>query len=164
MSTLTFALPSPPLTIEHPPVTEELLRKFRVIEDPYSREPTLSIDEKTVLEHFERMHQRDEAGRIVIPLPRKGDALPLGEFWTLAVRRFKTLESSLNARGQFGEFAQCTDEYIQLGHAEPVPAKETDRENYYMPMHAVRKSSSTMTKLRVVFDPCAKEYVRVIAQ
>ena len=48
------------------------------------------------------------------------------------------------------------NEYFQLGHAEPVPAEEIDRDNYYMPMHAVRKSSSTTSKIRVVFEPSAK--------
>ena len=33
-------------TIEDPPVSEQLLRKFWEIEDPYTREPTLSIDGK----------------------------------------------------------------------------------------------------------------------
>ena len=143
-------------TIEDPPVSEELLGKFWEIEDPYSRKPTLSIDEKMVLEHFEQTHQRDETGRFVVPLPRKRDAVPLGESQTSAVRRFKTLESSLNARGQFEEFAECMDEYFQMGHAKPVPAEQIDKDNYYMPMHAVRKSSSTMTKIRVVFDASAK--------
>ena len=75
---------------------------------------------------------------------------------TAAVRRFKTLERSLRTKGQFGEFKDCIDEYFELGHAEPVPKKEITRDNYYMPMHAVRKDSSTTTKIRVVFDASAK--------
>ena len=44
-----------------------------------------------------------------------------------------------------------------MGHAEPVPTKEiSNEENYYMPMHAVRKNSSTTTKLRVIFDASTK--------
>ena len=50
-------------------------------------------------------------------------------------------------------------EYFEMGHAEPVPV--ADLENpmqnvFYLPMHAVRKESSTTTKLRAVFDASAK--------
>ena len=55
-------------TLEDPPISEELLRKFWEIEDPYSRQPALSLEEKSVMEHFERTHHRDEAGRFVVPL------------------------------------------------------------------------------------------------
>ena len=124
-------------TVEDLRVSEELLRKFWEIEDPYSQEPTLSIDEKSAVEHFERTHQRDETGRFVVPLPKRKDAVPLGDSRTLAVKRLKTLEGSLRAKGQFGEFAKCINEYFEMGHAEPVPKEEIARDNFYMPMHAV---------------------------
>ncbi len=46
-----------------------------------------------------------------------------------------------------------------MQHAEPVP--ETDMHKplelvFYLPMHAVRKESSTTTKIRAVFDASAK--------
>ena len=116
----------------------------------------LSIDEKMVVEHFKARHYRDEKGRFVVPLPMKGDAVPLGESRTISVQRFKSLERSLHAKARFGEFASCIQEYFEMGHADPVPAKDLNKENYYMPMHAVRKDSSTTTKLRVVFDASAK--------
>ena len=56
-------------TVEDPQDCDELLRKFWEIENPYSREPTLSVSEKIVAEHFERTHYRDEKGRFVVPLP-----------------------------------------------------------------------------------------------
>ena len=43
-----------------------------------------------------------------------------------------------------------------MGHAELVPAKEINRPSYCMPLHAVRKDSSTTTKLRAVFDASAQ--------
>ena len=46
-----------------------------------------------------------------------------------------------------------------MGHAELVPETELQKPHqavYYMPMHVVRKESSTTTKLRVVFDASAK--------
>lgn len=51
------------------------------------------------------------------------------------------------------------DEYFQLDHAEMVPPSDLEKppdKVFYMPMHAVRKDSSSTTKLRVVFDALAK--------
>lgn len=51
------------------------------------------------------------------------------------------------------------EDYFILSHAEEVPITDlhkSPRQVFYMPMHAVRKESSTTTKLRVVFDASAK--------
>ena len=50
-------------------------------------------------------------------------------------------------------------EYVELGHAELVPSKDMEKPEsqvFYLPMHAVYKSSSTTTKIRAVFDASAK--------
>ena len=96
---------------------------------------------------------------MVVPLPLKGDAIPIGESTTVAGRRFKNLERSVNSKEQFGEFAECISEYFELGNGEPVPTMEIHVNKdmkYYMPMHPVRKDSSTTTKLRALFDASAK--------
>ena len=47
-------------------------------------------------------------------------------------------------------------QYLDLGHAEPVPPEEEEpASSFYLPMHSVCKESSTSTKLRVVFDGSA---------
>ena len=89
----------------------------------------------------------------------KTDVTPLGESRSLAVERFKVLERSLRVRAQFDEFIIAMREYFEMGHAESVPASELERpcnEVYYLLMHAVRKESSTTSKVRVVFDASAK--------
>ena len=51
------------------------------------------------------------------------------------------------------------NEYIKLGHAEPVPCTDLDKpvsEVFYLPMHSVRKESSMTTKIRAVFDASMK--------
>ena len=64
-------------TVEEQQGSEDLLRKFWEIENPYFQEPTLSIDERTIVDHFNKTHFRDEKARFVVPLPLKGDAVPL---------------------------------------------------------------------------------------
>ena len=89
----------------------------------------------------------------------KADVTLLGESRSLAVRRFKALEHSLRARSQFDEFTVVMRKYFDMGHAEPVPVSEFKRpcnESYYLLMHAVRKESSTTSKVRVIFDASAK--------
>ncbi len=69
------------------------------------------------------------------------------------------MERSLHLRNQFTEFASVVEEYFTLGHAEQVPIADFQKppqQVFYMLMHAVRKESSTTTKLRVVFDASAK--------
>lgn len=51
------------------------------------------------------------------------------------------------------------NEYFEAGYAEEVPESSVDRppqETFYLPMHAVRKDSSTTTKLRAVFNASAR--------
>ena len=46
-----------------------------------------------------------------------------------------------------------------MGHAENVPQKDLskpEQQTYYLPMHGVFKSSSSTTKLHLVFDASAK--------
>lgn len=76
-----------------------------------------------------------------------------------SVRRFLSLEHSLRHKGQFAEFSTVMEEYFELGHAEIVPLSALDKppqEVFYLPVHAVRKESSTTTKVRAVFDASAR--------
>ncbi len=138
---------------------DELLERFWVTEEPPKEGPVMSSEEKAVVEHFQSNHSRAADGRFIVPLPKKPDAGQLGESRVQAVRRFLTMERSLHVRKQFDEFADVVEEYFSLDHAEPVPTPDTHKppsEVFYLPMHAVRKASSTTTKLRVVFDGSAK--------
>lgn len=66
---------------------------------------------------------------------------------------------SLHAKGKFSEVDTVLKEYIELGHAEPVPVSDFNKrpsDTYYLPIHVVYKQSSTTTKIRAVFDASAK--------
>ena len=50
-------------------------------------------------------------------------------------------------------------EYFEMEHAEEVPESFVNHhveQTLYLPMHAVRKNSTTSTKLRAVFDTSVK--------
>lgn len=139
--------------------TDELLQRFWETEQSNCEQQPLSPEEKTVLDHFHHQHQRDSSGRFIVPLPKKPNAKPLGESQSSAVRRFMSLERSLRAKGQFQQFTNVIEEYFDLNHAEPVPAKDLEipREHcFYLAVHVVAKESSTTTKIRAVFDASAK--------
>ena len=53
------------------------------------------------------------------------------------------LEWSLHAKGDFEEFDAVIQEYFHMGHTEIVPLLDLQKQVFYLPMHAVRKKSST---------------------
>ena len=88
----------------------------------------------------------------------------LGESRSHPVRRFLALERSLHAKGEFKAFDTVMQEYFELKHAELVPEADLGKPQhdvFYLPMHAVKKESSTTTKLRAVFDASAKSSTNV---
>ncbi len=138
---------------------DDLLRKFWEVEELHSSRSVLSIEERSVVDHFDRTHSRDREGRFVVGLPKKPNATALGESRSLATRRFLSLERSLRAKNRFEEFRDVVEEYFHLGHAEPVPVSDLGKppdKVFYLPIHAVVKESSSTTKVRAVFDASAK--------
>ena len=81
---------------------------------------------------------------------------PLGDSRTQALSRYYSNERSIHRRKIWEPFQAVVQSYLDLHHAEPVPAAEPPpTEQYYLPMHALFKESSSSTKLRVVFDGSA---------
>ena len=74
------------------------------------------------------------------------------------MRRYLSLERSLQSKNRFDEFSSVMEEYFEQEHAELVPTSDLDKpasQTFYLPMHVVRKESSTTTKVRAVFDASA---------
>ncbi len=140
------------------PTSDDLLTRFWETEE-VSTAPVHTSEEKVVQEHFISNHVFLSQGLYQVTLPRKADAPVLGESRSQALRCLKTNEQSLLKKGMWQQFQDVVKEYMDLGHAEPVPDNELklpDSRVYYMPMHSVVKQSSSTTKLRVVFDASAK--------
>ena len=120
----------------------------------------MSPEERSVTQFFETHHSRTDSGNFVIPLPRRQGAGPLGESPPQAVRRFLSLERTLHTKRQFKELDLVVKEYFDMGHTEQVPVADmrerSDNTVFYLPIHAVRKESSTTSKVRAVFDASAK--------
>ena len=138
---------------------DDLLRRFWEVEEKLGPDGHLTQEEKLVLDQFKNCHTRLENGRFMVPLPKKSGTKPLGESRSQAVRRFVAFEHSLHRKSQFPEFKAVIDEYFESGHAEAVPEADLNKPPhsvFYLPMHVVRKSSSTTTKVRAVFDASAK--------
>ena len=88
----------------------------------------------------------------MVPFPRDPSAKQISESRSQAIRRFLSLERSLTAKGRFKELDYVMQEYLDLGHAEPISSTDQERlieETFYLPMHA---ATSTTTHVRAVFD------------
>ena len=152
--------PSDPVVALHSCVEsgDDLIRRFWEIEENF-KDVVLSPEEKLVAKHFNSNHSRTPDGRFIVPLPRNPKAKSIGESRSSAIRRFLSLERSLTAKGQYSEFTRVMEEYLQLEHAELVPVtdlRKPPNKVFYLPVHVVRKESSTTTKVRAVFDASAK--------
>ena len=136
-----------------------LIQRFWEVEEHQSTDLALTPDERFVMDHFKAHHSRDDDGRFIVPLPRITNLPLLGESRSSAVRRYLSLEHSLDSKGKSEEFHDVMEEYLKLGHAELVPVadlQKPDYESFYLPMHVVLKELSTTTKVHAVFDTSAK--------
>ena len=92
------------------PSGDDILRKFWEIEEPPSSTPAVTLEEHTVMKHFDAHQHRSKDGTFVVPLPKTSHPLILGESRSQAVRRFLSLERSLNQKNRFQEFQNVMQE------------------------------------------------------
>nr|XP_012135148.1 PREDICTED: uncharacterized protein LOC100874762 isoform X2 [Megachile rotundata]XP_012135760.1 PREDICTED: uncharacterized protein LOC100874762 isoform X3 [Megachile rotundata] len=134
----------------------EQIAKFWELEEPIHA-PISSEEEREAESHFIANTTRDPiTGRYIVKLPFKENTKGLGESFSVALRRFRSLEQKLTKEPQLKiKYTEFLEEYIRLGHMSETKATNLDG-GYYLPHHAVIKQSSLTTKLRVVFDASAK--------
>ena len=73
---------------------------------------TLTLEERSTLEHFNLHYSRDEDGRFIVPLPKHSMEAKLGESRSQAVRRFLSFERSFHSKGVFPEVQEVVQQYL----------------------------------------------------
>lgn len=136
---------------------ENQMEKFWLLEEPLIKENNYSIEESEVEEHFKNTFERDYSGSFIVRLPFKENYVQLGESYTMALKRFQSLEHKLSKSTlQKEQYTKFIEEYLQMGHMTLLTKPEISKSYCFLPHHSVLKESSQTTKLRVVFDASAK--------
>lgn len=133
---------------------EQQLHKFWEVEEVPLQKP-LSLEERKCEEHFRATHSRAADGRYIVRLPfRANPPIAIGDSRLIAERRLWSLVRKLDGmREMKTEYADFLAEYEQLSHMTKVaPADPSNTQVVYIPHHPVIRSSSSTTRLRVVFD------------
>lgn len=116
-----------------------------------------TLEESKCEQHFKETVKRTEDGRYVVRLPVKAEA-KLGESRSVALRKLKHNQKQFEINPELKQaYYKFMEEYQQLGHMEALTEQQSKLEHpYYIPHHPVFKSSSTTTKIRVVFNASSK--------
>lgn len=138
------------------PNTDSDLIKFWEL-DTVSPKHAYSQEERACEESFAANTIRDNDGRFVVQMPLKNDPSMLGDSYSMAKRRFLSLEKRFHRDPDFKQrYVDFLSEYESLGHmTENKTSPDTESVKYYLPHHGVIRESSTTTKLRTVFDASA---------
>lgn len=133
---------------------DSTLRSFWEVENvPHER--LMSESESLCERIYNETTTLSTEGKYVVCLPFKHEFKGFKEMRTIAMNRFCQLEKRLQRNPQLcEEYSKCLEEYMYLGHMDEVDPKNF-KDAYYIPHHCIIKSSSTTTKLRVVFDASA---------
>ncbi|XP_065074450.1 uncharacterized protein LOC135698402 [Ochlerotatus camptorhynchus] len=136
----------------------ETISRFWEVEDI-----SHSVKEETELnmceEIFRSTHRRTSTGRYMVSLPFREDIALLEDNRSVALRRFLMLERRFKKDPTLKKlYSEFIAEYEALGHCHEVDEANDvpSQGRYYLPHHAVLRSTSSTTKLRAVFDASAK--------
>lgn len=145
------------LVMHHQVDLDEMLKTMWELDSENERK--LTKEEKLCEEIYEKTHKRNEDGRYVVNLPFK-TVKPRsleGNSKAIAKNRFLQLERQLQKKPELKkQYSKVIDEYVELNHAEEIPNKEIENQAVYLCHHAVVRSDSESTPVRVVFDASCK--------
>ncbi|XP_011883759.1 PREDICTED: uncharacterized protein LOC105570914, partial [Vollenhovia emeryi] len=135
---------------------DQQIARFWVIEEISDPTDTPKSNEEIECEeHFIKFVTRNRDGRYTVRLPFRKDKMSLGDSRTVALKRLNSLERKLDSDPLLrAAYSQVIQEYLDL--KQIIPVNNPSNEGFYMPHHAAIKSSSSTTRVRVVFDASAK--------
>ncbi|XP_025202896.1 uncharacterized protein LOC112599977 [Melanaphis sacchari] len=152
---------TPPKTVTSMLVTtettlEQSLSKFWEMEEP-PHIHHLSPDEVHAERIFTSSVKRLASGRFSIALPLKHPHPILGDSYSMAQTRFRSLEHRLSQNEDLSkQYKEFMRDYLASQHMELVPMNQRVTPYcYYIPHHCIMRPESKTTKLRVVFDASA---------
>ncbi|XP_055711552.1 uncharacterized protein LOC129806804 [Phlebotomus papatasi] len=150
------------LTKQADPLQQQL-EKFWTIEEAEEPQTVLSSEEQLCEKHFLENTTRDEHGRFIVRLPTRDNLHSIGDSKQTAFKRFLCVERRLQRNPALKEkYVEFMREYESLGHMRPAPASYTSNQpEIYLPHHAVVKTSSKTTPVRVVFDASARSSTNI---
>ncbi|XP_018406264.1 PREDICTED: uncharacterized protein LOC108782481 [Cyphomyrmex costatus] len=146
---------SPSLPVHHSNIEnlDSVLRRFWEVEE-LPQSPHLTLDEIRYEEHFVATHS--DEGRYIVRLPFKtNNSVSLGESRAGTFTCLQRLERRFLRQLTSASEYNFLDEYRTLGHMNQIqnPAMPSlTGQSYYIPHHAVIRTSSATTRLRVVFN------------
>ncbi|XP_050293693.1 uncharacterized protein LOC126734196 [Anthonomus grandis grandis] len=141
--------------IESEKPLDDTLTKFWEIEEVKLSKEKFTEEERYCEDFFEKTVKRDATGRYVVKIPFKQEIENLGSSRDKALHRFDLLEGKLSKNKDLKqEYSQFMLEYQDLNHMSEVDFQ--NYEGYFLPHHAVLKTTSVTTKCRVVFDSSCK--------
>lgn len=117
----------------------------------------LSTEDQACEDYFVNTVTQNISGRFVVRLLFRGNMAQLGESRQIAEKRLNSLERKFQHDPEFhARYSEFMREYIRLNHMSQVDKDDDTKFAVYLPYHGVVRESSTITKLRVVFDESAK--------
>ncbi|XP_018375207.1 PREDICTED: uncharacterized protein LOC108768972 [Trachymyrmex cornetzi] len=136
---------------------QEQLERFWQLEEVTKSKPHTK-EEQLCEDNFVSTHQRDQNGRFIVQLPLKSSLSSLGKSQEIAEKRLRSVERKFDKDATLKEaYVSFMQEYEQLNHMSEIgEAEDKDEHANYLPHHAVVKSTSSTTKVRVVFDASCK--------
>ncbi|GFT43920.1 DUF1758 domain-containing protein [Trichonephila clavipes] len=132
------------------------LKQFWELEEiPNVKDKILTSEEQFVETHFQNTYACSSDGRFVVKLPFYKSNSELGDSNPAAISRLLAMERKFKNNPDFEkQYKEFVNEYESLGHMSLVNSNShtSNKDQNFLPHHAVIKTSSTTTKLRVVFD------------
>lgn len=134
--------------------TDRMLERFWIQEEIPNIKELEANKNSDCEDFFKSSYKRMSNGRYQVSLPLKESPDVLGDSHASAVKMLQSIQPRISAKSDYGKlYSDFIQEYESLDHMSVVPPDQLQTKPvYYLPHHGVLKSTSSSTKLRVVFN------------